>query len=210
MNAHLFKLASGLLADKAQASYEKLFGSIKARLTTLGFPNWAPANVICDFELAIQQAATSVFPGVNILGCYFHFCQSIWRRVQECGLATAYRNVPKVKKTIRRIMALGYLPLSFVGHCFRTIITNTPNMVSQYPAMRRLFAYVRATWVQRGCRFSSITWNVHKREMDRRSNNAVESYNNRWNRLIGNRHPSLWTFIRILKDEQRVHERRAQ
>jgi len=32
---------------------------------------------------------------------------------------------------------------------------------------------------------------------------AVDSYHNRWNRLVSVRHPSLWHFIRRLKDEER-------
>lgn len=32
----------------------------------------------------------------------------------------------------------------------------------------------------------------------------------RWNNAIGVRHPSIWTFIRKLKDEQALHETRVQ
>ena len=117
---------------------------------------------------------------------------------------------PQSQENNKKDHGTGVFATAICGALLQNNNNYHPNMVSQYPAMRRLFAYVRATWVQRGCRFSPITWNVHKREMDRRSNNAVESYNNRWNRLIGNRHPSLWTFIRILKDEQRIHERRVE
>ncbi len=38
---------------------------------------WNPKAVIVDFELALQNAFLSVFPGVEVWGCYFHFTQAI-------------------------------------------------------------------------------------------------------------------------------------
>ncbi|XP_003381482.1 hypothetical protein Tsp_07148 [Trichinella spiralis] len=45
-----------------------------------------PQTVICDFETAFIPAVQASFPGVQIQGCYFHFCQAVLRKVAELGL----------------------------------------------------------------------------------------------------------------------------
>ncbi|KRY03742.1 hypothetical protein T12_12266, partial [Trichinella patagoniensis] len=37
-------------------------------------------TVIYDFETALIPALQGTFPGVNIQGCYFHFCQAVLRK----------------------------------------------------------------------------------------------------------------------------------
>ena len=38
------------------------------------------------------QACSSVFPSTSLHGCFFHWCQAIWRHVQKCNLQNQYRN----------------------------------------------------------------------------------------------------------------------
>ncbi len=51
-----------------------------------------------DFELAAIQAAENVFPQAHVKGCLFHFCQAIWRKTQELGLAVTYKEDGEVRK----------------------------------------------------------------------------------------------------------------
>lgn len=45
-----------------------------------------------DFEQAVIKAIQDVFENeVAIQLCYFHLNQSIWRKVQELGLAIKYK-----------------------------------------------------------------------------------------------------------------------
>ena len=48
--------------------------------------------------------------------------------------------------------------------------------------------------------------NVYNRRMNFRTNNYVESFHNRWNKAVSVRHPSLWNFLRVLKDQLVVNE----
>ena len=54
--------------------------------------------------------------------------------------------------------------------------------------------------------FQPLMWNVYQRRMEFRTNNFVESYHSRWNNAVGVRQPSLWYFIRVLKDQEAVNE----
>ena len=42
---------------------------------------YALQEVMMDFEAAAWRAFRSVFPGINIKGCAFHWNQAIWRKV---------------------------------------------------------------------------------------------------------------------------------
>jgi len=75
-------------------------------------------------------------------------------------------------------------------------------LFDQFPALRDFFVYFQRNYLDGN--FSPQMWNVYSRTMELRTNNAVESYHNRRNRVVGVRHPSLSTFIRILKDQQSV------
>ena len=51
-----------------------------------------PATVLCDYELAIIQAVALNFPNSQHHGCYYHYKQALWRKVQTLGLALDYTN----------------------------------------------------------------------------------------------------------------------
>jgi len=48
------------------------------------------AAFLIDFEAALWQALAVEFPDAVVKGCTFHYCQAIWRKVQESGVQTAY------------------------------------------------------------------------------------------------------------------------
>ena len=40
-----------------------------------------------------ELAATYTFPTAELQGCLFHYAKAIWRKTQECGLQTDYKDV---------------------------------------------------------------------------------------------------------------------
>ena len=56
-----------------------------------------PARLTCDFELAAINAFRNMFPSLHISRCFFHFSQSLWRKIQELGLTryVKYSNLTK-------------------------------------------------------------------------------------------------------------------
>ena len=50
-----------------------------------------PHEIMIDFELAATEALKSSFPAANIKGCFFHFAQANWRKIQNLGLAVEYQ-----------------------------------------------------------------------------------------------------------------------
>ena len=65
-----------------------------------------------DFELAIHQAIPPVFGSeVTCRGCFYHLTQSSWRKIQELGLTTIYKDDEDIKLFCGMVDSLAFLPL---------------------------------------------------------------------------------------------------
>jgi len=47
-------------------------------------------KIVLDFEAAVWKAIPKVLPGVQLMGCAFHWMQCIWCKIQELGILPAY------------------------------------------------------------------------------------------------------------------------
>lgn len=80
-----------LLEDKKQATYEEMFRIIMEECQERNiFLN--AQNFYVDFEIAVFNAVQETFGDeVTIQGCFYHLCQSTYRKVQELGLVDLYK-----------------------------------------------------------------------------------------------------------------------
>ena len=145
---------------------------------------------------------------MNVHGCYFHFSQALWKRVQRVGLAGAYRRNPLVRRFVQKTMALGFLPLNIVRPQWDNL-RNSPNtqaLVAANAGLQRFIHYFTRNWMNPNGVFRPQRWNVHNTRMEYRTNNAIEAYNRAWNWFVAARRPSLWVFLTKLKQRQAIHE----
>ena len=77
----LIPLVYCLLSSKTRAKYSQVFRSIKDKVDTLDVL-LMPTLFTCDFESGLISCIKTEFPTTRIRGCYCHFCQAIYRRVQ--------------------------------------------------------------------------------------------------------------------------------
>ena len=83
------QLAFFLPANKHPASYEDVFRHTVSEAAKLGV-NIFPAIVYVDFETAIHNAVTTVWPGCEVTACRLHLGQNWWRKIQSLGLNKQY------------------------------------------------------------------------------------------------------------------------
>ncbi|CAF1096700.1 unnamed protein product, partial [Brachionus calyciflorus] len=88
-----------------------------------------PKSVTSDFELAFINACKRVFPESSIYGCFFHYEQAIWRKIQELAQVIAFVPVEDVKIIFNRIKSAIDKNIEF------------------YPNIIQLFTYLEETWV---------------------------------------------------------------
>ena len=107
-----------------------------------------------------------MFPLVSIKGCVFHWVQSVWRKVQELGLATAYRTNQAIHQYIRQLMALPFLPAGHITETFHQLQARANSV-----QLTQLVDYVNRQWINNAI-FRVEDWSVFRRSI--RTNNDVE------------------------------------
>lgn len=179
INGRVLCCASALISDKTIATYRQVFQVLKRKIREITGHRWRPRRAISDFEQAIITAFETEFPDARLWGCYFHFSQSLWRRIQELGLSAAYRNDRHLKLNLRKVMALGFIPLALVRLNFERLRNSrrTHRLFNRYPGLQEFYNYFRNNYINGN--FLPRMWNVYDRAMEFRTNNFVESFHRR-------------------------------
>ena len=76
--------------------------------------------VVIDFEKALFNSITHVLEA-KVFFCYFHYGQSIWRKIQNLGLSTQYSNNVKFHTEISKILLLAFLNPDMVNNQYLII-----------------------------------------------------------------------------------------
>ena len=176
---HVIKIATCTMVNKDIGSYRQVLSALKIGARQITGHRWRPETVIVDFELAAVTAFESEFPNARIRGCYFHFNQALWRHIGELGLVRAYKDDRTFKKLVKKVMAIGFLPLAFVQNQFNLLQNSnrTRRMITRYPNLNDFLSYVDNTYINGP--FPPPMWNVYDRPMHTRTTNAIESYHRR-------------------------------
>ena len=136
-----------LTSGKHKRNYKKVFKAIKKLLPTSN-----AKTVTLDFEAAMWHATSKVFPNVEILGCFFHWSQALWNKVQEFGLQTAYNSDDKTHKYICKLLFLAYLPPEHIGPIFEKL----QQKAATQPLLD-LTNYIATTWLQNSLWATSVS-----------------------------------------------------
>ncbi|KAG0441473.1 hypothetical protein DMUE_1032 [Dictyocoela muelleri] len=94
------------MKNKSKNAYIKIFNYIKS-----GIDNSYPDYITIDFEMASLLAFKQVFYNSKVTGCFFHYTQLLFRRVQKLGLTNLYKNNIKIRETIRMFFGLAFVPM---------------------------------------------------------------------------------------------------
>jgi hypothetical protein len=176
LNGFVVPMVFVLLPGKLSVLYRRVLQHIKQRIWQITGSQVAPNKIVCDFEKSLHIAIQFEFPRTKIMGCYYHFCQSLWRRVQGVGLAGSYIRDRKLKQFIRRIMAIAVIPTLLVMQNFQLLCSGRrfDRLIVHYPNLQQWVNYVDRIYVGRNANFPPASWNVYDRNSDTRTNNHLE------------------------------------
>jgi len=98
-------LIYALLPNKSMSTYKHLLSKIKDLV-----PEMNPRSILTDFEKAMIASFNIIFPNAAHRGCFFHFTQCIWRKIQSLGLASRYSEDYIFASNLRLLAALAFVP----------------------------------------------------------------------------------------------------
>lgn len=177
-----------LLPNKKQKTYEILLEVIKSQI-----PDFQPDTFTLDYEASAMSAIENIFPNAKIQGCLFHFARCLWRKYEQVGMkkSTTFRS------HVKRCIALAHLPKDYLldGWLY------TKGECVPHEKMSIFNEYFEKTWIKSSS-FYSNKWCFNN--INHRTNNAVESWNARLNRLV-NPKPNIATLINTLQKDSKYY-----
>ena len=100
-----------LMPDKTRDSYDRMFSLLydycsEHELDT----QWIGSTFMTDFEVAMRSSIVMFFPAVNLMACFFHFCQRMVFYMKAAGLQTLNEKDHEFNSFMRRLNSLPLVP----------------------------------------------------------------------------------------------------
>ena len=192
-----FPLAYFLLPGKSRDVYNTAFALLhEAARSHLPVQ---PSQFLTDFEKALLQSISINFPAATVKGCFYHFAQAIWRKVQLSGLQISYQEEEEFRKFFRKVISLALVPPRYLRLGWAGLKAGAPadDRVAQFKH------YFEETWLNGHYHISE--WCVWGDDGPR-TNNHVEGWHDKINRPAGKSHPNIYELVELFKAEQAVTE----
>ena len=136
-----------LLPNKNEATYIRFLEALKSKTEERGLN-----SIITDFQLSFLNAIAKVFPGVQVQGCYFHFSQCIWRKIQKYPeIVKRYIENDDYALNLRLLGALAFLPVHDIVMAF-DILLESDFFVENEQLLSPIINYFEDVWVGRSQR----------------------------------------------------------
>ena len=171
-------LAYIIMTGKTEVDYTASFNELKMLIKNTSGQDCQIKTAMCDFELALRNSLKRVFDGIELSGCWFHYCQAIYRRVGKLKLINAFRHQDSPRQVIKLLMNLVLMDAKSIEPLFEYIKELAAKF--QDRRMDALLKYTEKQWVKNK--------NIPLTELSLygsqiRTNNEAENFNGKmWNR----------------------------
>ena len=102
-------VAYGLLPDKEETSYLAFHFMLKRKLKN----NNIKINLVSmmmDYEINVQRAAVTIWPELEIHGCFFHFSCLFYKRVRIRGMQERYNADVDFRSFVKSAVGIAHIP----------------------------------------------------------------------------------------------------
>lgn len=93
------------MSNRTADCYSAVFNFIESHVFAL-----EPTEIITDFEAGMRSAINSVYQGVTLRGCWFHYCCAIKRMALKLGLRNEIKTIQQARFIYYNLMSLPLLP----------------------------------------------------------------------------------------------------
>lgn len=133
------------MSRKTQTSYEDVFKFVDDNV----FPINTSNSFTTDYELAMRNALKKLFPGADMIACYFHYTQALNRKASQLrGVMDEINKDALAKSIYQRTMCLPLLPADRILAAFKDLVSEVKNLEDPV-AFKPFLEYVHAQWMQK-------------------------------------------------------------
>ena len=164
-----------LMQKKSESAYTAVFQKIKDIVEEDGSSR--VERIIVDYEMAMWNAMRAVWVNARVRGCWFHFCQCIYRKVQALKLVKSFYEHYQVQKMVKRLMCLPLIDANNIPMVFDRLRDDKyQDIIADNPVVKALFDYFEKQWIRgTGTGFKPEDYSVFRQLI--RTTNIVESWN---------------------------------
>ncbi|KAL7288255.1 hypothetical protein TKK_0017595 [Trichogramma kaykai] len=136
-----------LLSSKQTGQYADVLRAVETATDEYGIQNCRPCRFMTDFEKSIINACMEIHPNVSVSCCFFHLGQSIYKKIQEKGLAKTYCESENdyVGTWMHMFLTLAFVPVADVRRVYTLIVNDIKKDI--YKTILPVIKYFRATYV---------------------------------------------------------------
>ena len=92
-----------LMSSQSQELYIAILDRIFSNL-----PNFKPMTVALHWESAPRNSFKEIYPNIKINGCWFHYTQRIWAKVQKLELTQSFHENSEITKFVKQLMTIPF------------------------------------------------------------------------------------------------------
>ncbi|XP_069090533.1 zinc finger protein 670 isoform X3 [Pleurodeles waltl] len=207
-----FPLVYALLPDTKLNTYNVMFQRIKELTIN------PPKICIMDFDANAMNAIKSVFPEIQIQGCFYHFMQAMWRSIQRHDLQLKYSTDSLFAHNLKLLCSLAFVPTQDVISTYEEL-QRTHFYCENQEMLAQMLNYFEDNWVGRFSRtgrrnpdFAIELWNCMQSVQDDtpQMNSKIEEWHNAFSQTISIKHCSLWKCLSTIQKEQSLQESKIE
>ena len=122
IESHTFPIVHSLQTSKKEKFYRAVLNKISRLI-----PQLHPSTAMSDWETGARNALKEEYLTTKLSGCWFHYTQAIWRRIQKAGLIPLFRERKEFTAFIRNLMAIPFLPPDLIRSTYSQLQVPSQN-----------------------------------------------------------------------------------
>ena len=155
--------------------------------------------MLTDYETGIISALKTTSPVSIHYGCWFHFTQCIFRKLQELGFSQAYAK-DKNFQSLEKNFCSAIFTRTRDGCRLSVLQNNNCGHVSTISSALIFFDYVYDFWLKGNILMEMFC--VFDRPPTLQTTNYCEGWNSQWNAEFQHKNPSFWVVLSKLADQE--------
>ena len=105
---------------------------------------------LSDYEVASRNAIRDIYPFALVKGCYFHFCNSLLKKLKKLKILTDYTKSKIVNQILHMYFSLAFVPIDELDS-YIEIILQEINLVDDDFVKEKLLLfneYFHSVWIE--------------------------------------------------------------